>query len=714
MSFRPDEQQVECVPKLTCDPGTVSRNGGVPANKALDCVELVCAPPWKTSETAETCNACPPNTFGAFPACQPCTPQALQFCAGATMLPSLNLSGLQSGRPDVFGLRGTCPLLSSPKPPTATVAAVGLLTKAKAFVFIGPNEIDLTILVGLSTGLALFLAVLAFASWRVSRKPSLVKAGAANADGLKSIPVPTSRCRGFCDRLASLLIRADTLSTQATRDEKGTLTLKREKDPLGGFVSLIAGLVFITYIAIAGVDFGFNNIARQVSTVFRDADLQNLTDYPITTLAPGQPFLQVRLTVAGDANCSAPIAWSAVGEDAPSWTNTSQSCVAPSSGLAGVWQHIFSCNSAQCTLPVELSLNVSLHYSCQSVILEAAAVDANGVQTQASLPGSATMAIANRTGLGDAAALSSVAFDVIAILSLVNSSVPRISKSRGYRLLPGAFSVLRQSLQVNDSLSAPLAVISPTTSVVSIGLSFSLSSNALVTTINEKTSVIDLIKTLLTLASTFTSAETAMSALGIAHGLAQQLHTLARRVPFLSHILGVLVFLYVQYCHCGHHRIAKGVLTVEPFKAASADVDDTPAAAATRNAPAWEQRSEGADVWFVNRATGESVWTLPDGAVVKPTGVPDALVAAAAAEDREEDEAAPEPAALTAPPPSHEPVAKPILMVVNPLLVGPRSPPQPAPPPRPASPLNAYLARHGAKLPARAPDLIDEINARDI
>jgi hypothetical protein len=85
----------------------------------------------------------------------------------------------------------------------------------------------------------------------------------------------------------------------------------------------------------------------------------------------------VRIAVHGEPGaCNAPLEWNAVGVSSGSFDYQVGAVCSAASTPAGVAEHVWACPG--CSFSASAKLSVKLHWSCQSIALEASAVPSDG------------------------------------------------------------------------------------------------------------------------------------------------------------------------------------------------------------------------------------------------------------------------------------------------------------------------------------------------
>ena len=391
---------------LVCPPGTQ------PAPSSIDsCVALACAAPlrpaaWAASSNdasallaSTDCAGCAPGTAGTPGACLPCAPG--DFCPGLLSRPLLNFSAgaaPPSGRA-LFASRplpwGACPKLSAPLRGAATAAGGASLSRALQATTAGGVFLAALLLLGLST--------------------------------LRAPPPQSPRTCAF--RAAGLARGLDMYSLSHYTDV--------EKSPVnrptaaGGVFTLLGLTGVATYAAYMVLQWQDSNTLVQRSLDAVDGDVWGAARALPGAAAPlpGAPAatgLLLRLTLDGEPGaCAAPLAPpTASGLLRGGWARVG--AVANCGGGSGASQLTYAC--ADCDLGPAAALSFSFHYSCQSLLVEAAAVPAYP-------EGAATVLVADAgaTAAAGSGLLAAVTWEAPPMLTLCTDDVGGATR-RGYAL----------------------------------------------------------------------------------------------------------------------------------------------------------------------------------------------------------------------------------------------------------------------------------------
>ncbi len=398
------------------------------------------------------CRGCGGGTYGAPGACAACPPTAL--CPGLLSAPLLNFSAAAAAAP-----RG-CPFLAplpaagggggggGPLPPALLAQAVG----------------------GALLGLLLLAAAARSIYHRMAgcKLPGAAKALAHSLDLLS----PTR----------PVTVGADKLLAQ------------RESSTLGFAMSLFAvGALGVLAAVLAANRAASNTLSQQSLGALRDTVAEEAAGLPFAANAsvPGVAGavsgLLLRFTASGEPLACLPVAgalqssglsqgaWALLPPPTCTAACTAAACPAP----LPVDQFTLACPN--CVFSAASALSFTLPYSCQSILAEAGAVDADG--------SFATLALPPAAG-SPGALLSSITWNLAPLLSLLKNNMDKSLNRRGWQLLSQGFSLgpLQQLVSANGQLS-----LQPLPSGVRVTVSLALQPFAATTTLTELQTVLQLV-----------------------------------------------------------------------------------------------------------------------------------------------------------------------------------------------------------------------------
>lgn len=532
----PDAEQASClIGVYTCPSGFAPVSSEAPTS-AASCAPLTCPPPLAVTADGRACVGCAANTSGTYPACAPCTSDTV--CPGLTAAPLV--AGAALSAPSA-----SCAMLTGPRS-LAPALSVRALPPGIAWLT-GVLSVDNAILSGIvlaSLAALLFVAARAFASV------------AAVADGL------LARFDAFA------------LSINGAVDRP----LKYKARPIGGTFTLLGAIAFATLALTLILQRAADNVNAQRSVVVLDAGAAAAAaELPVFAAAPWGSGIQVRITASGDGGlCAADAKWTATDAG---WTLAR---VPSCGGGSATSQLVFSC--ADCVLSATSTLSVSLHYSCQSLRVEAAGMDGAGAVTAFVLPTGETTAAAGSL-------ISAVTWTLPTLLSVVNSSVS--PSARGFALTTAVHAVTTRVLTVSGSG----LVVVPTAASITITIALPLNTFYAVTVLSEKQSFAALLTSIVGLAGVF---------------------------GFFGSLLGATDYA-VKLAPCTAARRARKARTAIAGLPSEEAVGggSSGAVAATENplhavphAATWRSATDGEDVWFICVETGATAWVVPEGAVL--------------------------------------------------------------------------------------------------
>ena len=284
----------------------------------------------------------------------------------------------------------------------------------------------------------------------------------------------------------------------------------------GGAFTLLGGIAFATLTSVLALERSANNVnANRAIDVLGATQLAAIAGLPFASAPPWGAGLQIRVTASGEPGlCAAPLAWSFRGLDAGAWALASPAAAPPPPCGASAptsAQLVFSCPA--CTLTAASSLDVTLHYSCQSLLLEVGALDANFTVTSLTLPPASTRG-------APGALLSSVTWTLQPLVSVLSSSVASAASSRGYALSGSTFEAVHTPLA---SSSGGAALVAPLAASVRLRFALPLQPFFLNVVLTEKVPLSSLLTSIVGLAGIF-------SFFGTALGSMESVATLKRRV----------------------------------------------------------------------------------------------------------------------------------------------------------------------------------------
>ncbi len=281
----------------------------------------------------------------------------------------------------------------------------------------------------------------------------------------------------------ALLVRVDAFALNIPR--QFNTPLDRKSRPLGGTCTLLGAITFFTLSLVLVLQRESNNVNKIESVVALTDERRSFAlAVPVFSAAPWGSGIQVRVLASGNgAVCASELTWSASNTG---WIHTSTT----SCGESSASQLVFKC--ADCALTPTSTLNIILPYSCQSLLIEAAAIDGSGAVTAFALPSEETTATPGTL-------LSSISWTLPTLLSIVNSSIASLPSARGYTLTKLSPDVKIHTLTPS---STGLAVI-PTASTISIVISLPLNTFYAVTVLSEKQSITVLLSSIVGLAGVF-------------------------------------------------------------------------------------------------------------------------------------------------------------------------------------------------------------------
>ena len=263
---------------------------------------------------------------------------------------------------------------------------------------------------------------------------------------------------------------------------------------LGGAFTLIGGIVFATLALILILTREADNISiSKAVMLLTAADLVSVGALPFATANSWGSGLQIRITSSGDitsgniALCASPLGYTSVGLDVNggNWSLSTSECA-----ISGVNQIVFACPA--CLLTPATVLTVFMHYSCQSLLIEAGALDANKTVSALVLPVAETVGNSDRS-------LSTITWSLTPLTSVLVSSVPDVSSARGYALVETTHvNTTTKLVLVDDGVG-----VSPNAASVVLTFALPLSNFYTRADLTEKQSITALLTSIVGLAGVF-------------------------------------------------------------------------------------------------------------------------------------------------------------------------------------------------------------------
>ncbi len=614
-----------------CPPGTQPTS----AASSESCAPLTCAPPLRPAAWAafsndssallvsSDCAGCAPGTAGTPGACVPCAPD--DFCPGLLSRPLLNFSAgaATPGGRALFASRplpwGACPKLSAPLPGAAAAASAGgaPLSRALQAAVVGGLFLCALLLLGLATARA---------------------------------PPPRSP-RSCAFRVAWVARGLDLYGlSHATDVEKSPVN---RPTAAGGVFTLLGLTGIATYAAYMVLQWQDSNTLVQRSLDAVDGSVWgSLRALPWAAAplpnAPGATGLLLRLTVDGEPGaCAAPLAPpTASGLLRGAWAQVG---AVPDCGGSGASQLTYSCTD--CDLGPNTALSFSFHYSCQSLLLEAAAVPAYPAGA-ASLVVAAAGATAAAPGGGGL--LTALTWEAPPLLTQCRDSVSAggVASKRGYAFTLSSEAPLRPPLPVGG---AGCLLVRPTAAALNLTIALPLSPTFVTTSLTPLVPWTQLLANIVGLSGVisvvgvlFSVAEKKLTRGGSGKGgplaagndagseggnVDSQFERLCALVKLANERSAeaaarsaeatALQQSLARALSGGASLAAENPLLRASWAATAARESALPAAnfAAREASPplttVWRRHSDGEDVWFTNSA-GDTEWELPEGAVLEP------------------------------------------------------------------------------------------------
>jgi hypothetical protein len=188
-------------------------------------------------------------------------------------------------------------------------------------------------------------------------------------------------------------------------------------------VTLIGCIFIVIFGALLILERRDNNTLVTSSLAVHDPIVTRaIATLPFKPAGAAGSGILVRMWVAGEpASCAQPLELDVEGSVGGKWA------LAPSTacGTPGVYQLNFACPT--CTYDAQFVLDAAFDFSCQSVLMEVGAVDADG-----------SLNVFKRSAAGSNAGLLTSATWTLALLeAVINSTVYTVAPSRGFVLIRG-------------------------------------------------------------------------------------------------------------------------------------------------------------------------------------------------------------------------------------------------------------------------------------
>lgn len=455
------------------------------------CVPLVCVPPlaalFNTSAlrifnasgspvdalaaankpALSRCAGCPAGTAGVYPTCTACA--ADELCLGPTSVPLIDFAAASS-------LAAVCPPLTGPAALAALSASSASTVRSGFSWLTNVLTVDGALLAGIVC-VALLLSALAAAM--------LLRTCCGSGTGC-------------CARMGAALngaLKSADLFNMAPAEVDGE-SPRRASTAVGGFFTLLGVTTLATVASALVLQRAASNIAtaRSIDVLSADARAE-LAALPFAAAPPWGVGLQVRITASGEpGKCTAPIDWDAKFLDAGEWVLDAPrgACGAEAATSA---QLVFRC--AACALSPASTLDIELHYSCQALLIEAGALDANATVSALALPPSETRG-------APGALLSSVTWTLLTLASTLTvlPPVPRTS-ARGYAFAGSSHVTTMAPLATAPAALGGATLVAPLKAAIRVRVQLELQPFFLNVVLSERIPITALLSTLVGLSGIF-------------------------------------------------------------------------------------------------------------------------------------------------------------------------------------------------------------------
>ena len=315
-----------------------------------------------------TCAGCPPGSSGFWNltsqqiSCQECPPG--KVCPGLLAKPLFDFNT------DITpALTTACPMLTGPNAsaqPAASAISLSDSSLAAGYAWLtGAPSVDSVVMAGILAGCCVI--------------------------ALYAIGGALGEARGAC--LLRLFAGLDNFSRVGYVEDGQPIV--RRKRARGGAFTLLGVTALLTMVLVLIFTRASNNVASiRAANFMRDDDEKSLKTLPFYSAAPFGAGVQVRVMAAGNPGaCSSLLSWesnkpvkASAAPGGAGWVNT----FTPNCGGTGVAQFVFTC--AACDFESLSNLQLTLDYSCQALLVEAAAIDAEGVMYRVPISGDVTRA----------------------------------------------------------------------------------------------------------------------------------------------------------------------------------------------------------------------------------------------------------------------------------------------------------------------------------
>ena len=345
-----------------------------------------------------------------------------------------------------------------------------------------------------------------------------------------------------------------------------------------GACSLLSILAFLTVAAVLILQYAYANVSVQtaLNTLLSNNPFTPAVPWapPLTSLSPAiLSGVQLRLFAQDGMACDSLVAGTGVSGSPSGWT------VSPPVACGdGRTLLVLSCPT--CSFSATSYLKFYLPYTCQSFYLEAIAVDAQGVINSVVFP--PVSSVATSTAL-----ISSVTWTVEVLGTILKDTI-KATVTQGYQL------------SVSAAATTPLAVgtsIIPSKALVSVTINLPLQTYYSSILLQPQQSLVSLLSSIVGLLGIIGLFRVLflLSDLTLNH-VAQTSKRRLSTAP-LANVAQDATVIQTNPLRRG----APAPLQVAPTETLPGEVVDSP----------WKRHEDGTDVWYVNKETGESSWTLP-------------------------------------------------------------------------------------------------------
>ena len=260
----------------------------------------------------------------------------------------------------------------------------------------------------------------------------------------------------------------------------------KNRTGLGGTCTLFAATT-ISVIAIVLILMRNNdNILKQASLSVLDNEALQSLETATWAETAGLSGFQLYLTIQGESvsstsNCTAPMSIFDSGLKNGKWIFSTRSNVCDGKDVSLL---TFSCSD--CIFSPTSLLQLIFPYSCQSILVDAIAIDASGSVRTIHMPSSEEMGVSF---------LTSLSWELAPLLSIQNDNFTN-QRTKGYQLV---------GLTSSSTFETSATLIKPAESTIQVNFKLTLQSFYSITTLSEKISKLQLLSSIIGLSGIFSA-----------------------------------------------------------------------------------------------------------------------------------------------------------------------------------------------------------------